>query len=217
MKPFLFYLFSVFFSCFFIVRIFGTFFADGVTHLSELFALRKIFAVGIKDDAALPKIQFSRFINVFVIDVNGNDFGDEHIVASEMLDLFDFAFQRKRALSKDRRFDSAGLEGCQFHFLEFIGVAAGAYAAEVGGTDKIGSSNVDAEFAVFLNNVMAEPFRTDRNVSHGGTGIDDAGPTDGQNVGIFHRATGYKCGGSRGKERSGFPNLFCHRCLPKIR
>ena len=68
--------------------------------------------MGVGDKSGLFQIQRAGLVDIFVIDIDGDDFGQKHIVRAERADFQHLAFQRDRAFGNLRRFDfCAGFRG----------------------------------------------------------------------------------------------------------
>ena len=169
--------------------------------------------MGIEHNSRFAKVKFSVLVDIFIIDLNRNDLRDEHIVASKVFYLGDLAFKRNGALCNNGGGNLGCGEGGKLHLRKFVGIFSGTHSAKIRRANKVIGGNVDNKFAAFGNDVVAPSFRADGDIGHGRAGVDDSGPCDGENVGVFNRSAGNKSSGKGRKKSCGFPNLFCHNIL----
>lgn len=193
-------------------RLFSFFY--GEAEAAEFFAEAVVFAVAVGQGAGVVELELSgALVDEVFIGVDGYHVGHEHVVATEVFDVDNLAFDVQRAFLDERGFDELGFFGVESHFAEFVVFAARANAAPVGGACEGFGGEVDDEFACAGDDVVAVAFGSDADIAHGRVAAERTRPCYGDDVIVFGAvAAGDHDGWQRVYHCPGFERNF-HRTL----
>jgi len=179
--------------------------------LPDLFAQRKVFAVGEGGKVGALHAQFALVVEQLFIGADGDDVGDEHIVRAQRDDVGHAALQRKRALGDGGAGDLASLLACQAALGEFIHLGARIHAAIVGGADEVGRGEVEGEFTALLDDLIGMALWANGNVGLGRVGVENTRPGDCDDIALFHRPAADHDGRQGAEQRRALPLNLSHR------
>ena len=155
------------------------FLADGKAEVAEVWAEREIFAVNEGDQSGLVEAEFSFGVDQLFRYLDGDDFGDEHNVRTEVYCPGDAAFDIDRTFESHRAFDFQS--GCrrQPGFFKLVVLAARDDAAPVGYLGLFSCGNIYDKLAGLPDDVIGIAFGPDGDRKHRRVGADRSGPGDG--------------------------------------
>lgn len=180
------------------------------TELADFLSKFVVSAMGIGHEAAGGEVELAGlFVQVFLVGLHIEHFGNEHIVRTEGDDLLHTAFDAEGRLLDDGTTHTLGLAGGEVHLFELVVVAARAYTAPVGGKSHILGGEVDDKLHVLLQDGVGVTFGTHTDVAHGRFGADGARPCHGEYVVFLGGAAATHERGRQGiNHRPRFPVLF---------
>ena len=103
--------------------------------------------MGIGGEGAFFGVEFALFIDISLIDVDGEDIGDKHIVGPQRDDLCHSAFDGNGAFFHHRAGNLACLLAGQLTSGKFIQILAALNAAKINGTNDMGRGQIDNKFS----------------------------------------------------------------------
>ena len=111
----------------------GSFFGNAVTECAKFFSKQKIFTVRVGHKTCPVQMKFTAIINSVCIYSDGDNVGEDHMMAAQRQNLSDAAFDIDGTLCDAGHGDLTRCLWCQTKLPKFIDIPAGADAAVIGG------------------------------------------------------------------------------------
>ena len=169
-------------------------------------------------------MEFANFVQIRVVDGDGDDVRKDQVVAAERRDLAHTAFDIDGTFGNAGNRYLTGGKRRQMHLLEFVDVSAGAHTAVVGGMYKRFGCEIYHELPGGLDHVVGVALRANGDGEHRWVRADGACPGNGKNVrsacegriaafriGCTGVLAAYHDGRQRVEHVAGFESTFSHK------
>ena len=151
------------------------------------------------------------------VHLDAHDVRQEHIMRSHGDDVRHAAAQCQRRFGNQGAGQIGGFLLGQMESGELVHLTSRVDPAGIGGTHQICRGQIDGELPRFLDDLVGVTGGTDGNIGFGRDRVHNAGPGDGDDVGLLHSAAADHHRRDRTKQSAAFPLNFLHTNLCFLR